>query len=291
MSELPEKFISVNGKIIKRSEAVIPAVSSGLYYGAGCFETLRYDGSGLFRFSDHIRRLNRGLNYLGASESQFANEEEIKEHIQELIQRNQYQDEFVRVRIQASLQESKGYYRHEDAGLIWVITCEKITSQNDKPVSLITSKTRVIPTVCRPADLKLSNMLHYRQAFREAADAEADDALMLTTDGFVAECSVANIFWKKGNVVYTPSKECDILPGIMRAAVIEIMEWIEDYELVEGRFKPRQLMEAEATWLTNSIKEITAVGEIDGISCRQEPGFISEMKEGLEKLKQEEPQV
>jgi branched-subunit amino acid aminotransferase/4-amino-4-deoxychorismate lyase len=81
-------------------------------------------------------------------------------------------------------------------------------------LALIISK-KGVPGECRPASLKLSNMLHYRNAFREAADAGADDALMLTVMA-IAESSIANIFWKKENEVYTPSPACDILPGIMR---------------------------------------------------------------------------
>jgi len=288
MSDSSDQFINVNGKITKMGEGTIPAVSSGLYYGAGCFETLRYDDFGFFRFSKHIKRLNRGLSYLGVSESELLDENDLLEQVRHLIKRNQFENETLRIRIQISLEETKGYHRDENPDSFQVITCQKITLQNSNAATLKTSKTRVIPDVCRPSDLKLSNMLHYRQAFREAADAGADDALMLTTGGFMAECSVANLFWKKGDSIFTPSTDCDILPGLMRKAVIELLEEKFRMNLVEGRFKPKQLLKADAIWLTNSIKEVQAVEKIDGTVCKQEPEFLKQLSSELEKLKQEE---
>jgi len=52
------EYVSVNGELLNSRDAKIPAVSSGLFYGAGCFETMRYESSGIFRLHEHVERLN-----------------------------------------------------------------------------------------------------------------------------------------------------------------------------------------------------------------------------------------
>src|SRR5690606_40400625 len=62
--------------------------------------------------------------------------------------------------------------------------------------------------------LPISNGLNFIQAAREANNLGANDALLLTTSNKISETTIANIFWVKGNTVFTPSKICDLLPGI-----------------------------------------------------------------------------
>ena len=282
------EFVSVNGKQYRSPEAKIPAVSSGLFYGAGCFETMRYESSGIFRLHEHVERLNCGLAYLEVPESQFFSGETLFKEITELVQKNGLKDKTVRVRVQVSLLETKGYQKDEELSLARVITCKKI--EDIKPVScnLVTSDVRVVPGDCRPANLKLSNMLHYRKAYRQAQETGVDDALMLTINGHLAESSIANLFWKKRKIIYTPSTDCDILPGIMRNCVIEIIKKTEGLNLKEGKYFPTELADAECIWLTNSVQEIKPVEIIDGRSFPVDRQFLELLSDALDDLKKSE---
>jgi branched-subunit amino acid aminotransferase/4-amino-4-deoxychorismate lyase len=281
-------FVSVNGELHRSREAKIPAVSSGLFYGVGCFETMRYESSGIFRFQEHVDRLNRGLGYLEVPESKFLSAKILFREITDLIQKNGLKDKTVRVRVQVSLLENKGYQKDEGLVLARIITCKEIL--DTKPVSckLVTCGVRVVPGDCRPANLKLSNMLHYRKAYRKAKQAGADDALMLTINGHLAESSIANLFWKKGNIIYTPSADCDILPGIMRNCVIEIIKNTDGLILKEGDFFPSKLENTECIWLTNSVQEIKPVEEIDGRTYPVDHQFLELLSDALDVLKKSE---
>jgi len=68
------EFVSVNGKQYRSPEAKIPAVSSGLFYGAGCFETMRYESSGIFRLHEHVERLNGGWHIWKCRNHSFSRE-------------------------------------------------------------------------------------------------------------------------------------------------------------------------------------------------------------------------
>lgn len=281
------EFVSVNGELISPREANIPAVSSGLFYGAGCFETMRYETSGIFKFQEHVDRLNRGLAYLDVPELIFTEEETLLKEITGLIQKNGLRNKTVRVRVQASLLETKGYQKDEEFSVVRIITCKEIPEIKPESFKLVTSDICVVPDDCRPANLKLSNMLHYRKAFRQAKQAGADDALMLTVNGYVAESSIANLFWKKGKNIFTPSADCDILPGIMRNCVIEIVKNTDGLNLKQGTFFPSELADAESIWLTNSVQEIRPVGEIDGKTLPVDFKFVEMLKEALNDLKKQ----
>lgn len=285
MSET-ENHIILDGTCVPEVEARIPAVTSGLYYGAGCFETFLAENGAIFKFSEHIHRLNSGLEYLGVFGNEMIEGEKIIAQIKNLLDQNDLSKKRARIRIQVSLAEKNGYSSRGDSSTIVIIEAravkEKSGSQN-----LILSETSVVSSSARPTELKLSNMLHYRQAFREAELKGVDDAVMITEKGFVAESSIANIFWMKDEVIYTPSVQCDILPGIMRNSIIDILKHKLKYKLHEGRFSMDELLKADFVWLTNSVIDIVPVKKIEKISFGMDEEFFSALKSELYGYKKE----
>lgn len=263
MSETTE-FVSLNGSILPAEEALIPAHTSGIYYGAGCFETFKADENRIFKFKEHVDRLNGGLIYLGVDQGELIQPDELREKVSSLLTQNRLDQSAARVRIQVSLAEVNGYSEDESPNLIHFITAAEIDSKRT-PVSLTVVNTRVVPSVSRPAHLKLSNMLHYRNAWREAKLSGADDALMLTVNGNIAETAIGNLFWKEGRTIYTPSTHCDILPGIMRNSVIEMISKMDQFSIKEGEYSLVEIKKADFVWMTNSVAEILPVHQIDNI--------------------------
>jgi len=148
---------------------------------------------------------------------------------------------------------------------------------SDEPLRLLTAKTRVIPSECRPSGLKLSNMLHYRSAFREAIKQNYDDALMLTLDGYIAETSIANLFWVSGNRVRTPSKDCSILPGVMRNATIQAIKKCSTLSIEEGFYNKDSILNADLVWISNSVIEFRPVSSIDKVNLNCNKDLINEI--------------
>src|SRR6266511_3701145 len=96
-------------------------------------------------------------------------------------------------------------------------------------------------------------------AAREAEVAEADDALLLTHDGLVAEGTVWTLFWWDGDVLRTPALDVGILPGIGRARVLEVA----GAGVVEGRH-PRPALAGKSLFLTNAVRGVIPVASLDG---------------------------
>lgn len=274
----------LNGSCIPEKEAMIPAVTSGLYYGAGCFETFLAESCNIFKFNNHITRLNKGLKYLSDSDAYRIDSEIILDQLKTLLSQNNLFEKNARIRIQVSLTEKNGYSRKGDSSPLVIIAAKSVQKESN-PKKLILSETSVIPTSARPSELKLSNTLHYRQAFREAEQKGVDDAIMITENGFVAESSIANLFWMKNETIFTPSQDCDILPGIMRNSIIKILRDEMSYEVEEDRFGIDELLNADTAWLTNSIVEFAPVLHIEKISFRMNEQFFSDLGKELNAYK------
>lgn len=257
-------ILSVNGVNLSEEEAKIPAVSDGLFYGAGCFETFKSYSGRFLHFDEHIDRLNNGLRFLTGSKRLLISSDEVRSDIAGLLQRNEFAEGEAKVRIQVSIAGQHGYNQSNSPELLRVITVIKM-EERPKLRTLSRSAVTVIPNSSKPSRYKLSNMLHYRQAGIEAKAAGADDALMLTVNGHVAETSIANLFWETNGTVYTPSADCDILPGVMRSVVVRVLREA-GVKVVEGMFCPPDIMNSRQVWTTNSVMELAGVSRINNTS-------------------------
>ncbi len=135
------------------------------------------------------------------------------------------------------------------------------------------------------ARLKTLNYLESLMAREEAKKRGVEEALMLNIEGEVAEASTANIFWARGNRLYTPSEECGVLPGIVRGWVLEKVGGC-DLSVEEGKYTFSHLEEAEEVFLTNSLMGIMPVCQLEGKVISSEcPGPLTRI---LMKIYQEE---
>jgi 4-amino-4-deoxychorismate lyase len=95
-----------------------------------------------------------------------------------------------------------------------------------------------------------------------AADRGADDALLVGHDGTVLEAPTANVWWRVGSVLRTPSLDLPILAGVTRSVVLELAPTV-GYELEQGAYPLGQLVDADEVFLTSSIREVMPVASVD----------------------------
>lgn len=94
-------------------------------------------------------------------------------------------------------------------------------------------------------------------ARREAENAGADDALLIGA-GCVLEAATANVWWRRGDVLFTPAVRPGVLPGVTRAFVLSAEA------AREGEFDVDDLFGADEAFLTSSIREVMPVVAVDG---------------------------
>ncbi len=74
MDKIPDSYF-LNGEEVSIIDINQKLFSSALFYGTGCFETMRFEKDNICRFEDHISRLYRGLDYLQLPKTLFPGKE------------------------------------------------------------------------------------------------------------------------------------------------------------------------------------------------------------------------
>ena len=102
-----------------------------------------------------------------------------------------------------------------------------------------------------------------RAAFREAARRDADDALFVSSDGYLLEGAISNLVMRTGKRIVTPRIDLGILEGTTQADLFRFAE-AEGYETAYELLTPDDLLAADAAWLVSSVRHAAPIREIDG---------------------------
>jgi len=135
----------------------------------------------------------------------------------------------------------------------------RATSPMEAPAVITASEPHV------PYRHKTTERDCFLDAAAEAERAEADDALLLTPAGFVAEGTVWSLFWWEGDTLCTPALDLSILPGIGRARVLELVARVDEAH------SPRQGLAGKSLFLTNAVRGVVPIRSLDGVPARPDP--------------------
>ena len=108
-----------------------------------------------------------------------------------------------------------------------------------------------------------------------AAEAEAhrrgaDEAVFVDADGVVLEGTVTNVWWRKGDVLYTPELALGILAGVTRAAVLELAPAC-GLSVEQGSYPLADLLRADEAFSSSSVREILPLVDVDGTELGRGP--------------------
>lgn len=252
--------IFLNGRFVPEAEAVIPVNDRGFMYGDGLFETVRVVKGRPFRLAQHLERMTRGADFLKIKPP-FA-PKELQAFAEELIETNQMSEAILRVTLTRGPGE-RGYTPRAEGRPTLVMTLH-VAPPTENPLhwSLVTSSFRVL--AADPlSSFKTLNKLTHVMARAEAAGQGADEALLINTNGEVAETASGNVFWVYHDKICTTPTGRGVLPGVTRAVVLEICQALG--LLTNKRVvKPGALKNSEGIFITQSALGIVPVATFDG---------------------------
>jgi 4-amino-4-deoxychorismate lyase len=131
---------------------------------------------------------------------------------------------------------------------------------------LLTTATDPLLRAASPWLLAGAKTISYalNMAAQRAARARgADDAVLVGLGGELLEAPTANLWWRSGSTLHTPSLELGILAGITRAVVADLAPGL-GLKVLDGRFTAEALTAADEAFLSSSTREIMPVVEVDG---------------------------
>ena len=260
-------LVFLNGQFLPEAQAVVPVNDRGFLLGDGLFETMRVARGKPFRLAQHLERLFLGADFLKIKLP--FTPKELETFAGQLIERNQMPEAILRLTLTRG-PGGRGYAPDPASKPTVVMTLHPAPSL-EKPIewSLVTSSFR-IPAADPLASFKTTSKILHVMARAEAVDRGADEALLLNTNGEVAETASGNLFWTHGNTIFTAPVECGALPGITRAVVLEICQTL-GLETNVRAIKLEALRNYAGIFVTQSALGIVPVVELDGKPVASSP--------------------
>ncbi len=254
--------VLINGQFVPAEQALVPVTDRSFLYGDGVFETIPVYNGKPFRWAQHLERLTRGADFLKIRLA-FA-PKELRVLAGQLIERNQMPNAVLRLTLSRGAGE-RGYSPKGAEAPLVVMTLDPmqpVDPQNPPHWRLQTSSYK-LPASDPLSSFKTNNKLLQVLARAEAEAADADDALLLNSNGEVAETSSANLFWIYRDTVYTTPTGRGALPGITRAVVLELCQAL-NLPSNKRVIKPESLRKSDGIFLSLSSLGIVPVCAIDG---------------------------
>ena len=267
-SGLRSDRIWMDGEMVPYDQAKVHVLTHSLHYGLAVFEGMRCyesaDGrSAIFRLREHIRRLLDSAHIV-MMPVPFSSEELMKASA-DVVRVNDFKECYLR---------PIAFYGEGEMGLAargnktrvaiaaWPWGAYLGQEGLSKGVRLKTSSfARFYHNSMMPAAKASGHYVNSILAGYEARQNGYDEALLLDTEGFVAEGSGENVFVVRDGVVRTPPLT-SILPGITRDSVMKILRDL-GVAVIEEHFARDLFYIADEAFMTGTAAEVTPVRELD----------------------------
>ncbi len=255
--------VNINGKLVHRDQAGVSPFDSVVQGGDAVWEGLRLYNGRIFRLTEHLDRLRSSALALAFTE--IPSHDQITAEIKKTLAANAMTDGVhIRLTLTRGVKVTSGMDpRLNQSGPTLIVLAEFKPPVYDKTgIRLITSTMRrPTPDVLDP-NIHHNNLLNSILAKIQANAAGVDDALMLDSQGFVAETNATHVFLVHRDLVITPrTNACP--EGITRETVLGlcrrngIEHEVRDVSLTE-------VFRAEEMFCTGTMGELATVSEVDG---------------------------
>ncbi|WP_254512969.1 branched-chain-amino-acid transaminase [Anatilimnocola floriformis] len=258
--------IYISGKYYDKEHAKISVYDHGLLYGDGVFEGMRSYHGKVFRLEEHLDRLWDSARSIWLNIP--ISKEQMATAVNETLAKNGIRDGYIRLIITRG-SGTLGLDPNKCPVAEVIIITDHIQLYPkefyDNGLKIVTASTVRNHTAALSPRIKSLNYLNNILAKIEGLKAGCVEALMLNTQGEVAECTGDNIFLVKGGVLFTPPIDAGILEGITRNAVIELAEKA-GITVKQIPLSRHDVYIADEVFLTGSAAEVIPVVEIDSRS-------------------------
>lgn len=274
-------FIWMDGKLVPWKEATVHVLTHSLHYGLGVFEGIRCykgkSGTAIFRLQEHVERL-LGSAHIVQIQIPFS-QKEIEQAILETVRVNRLEEGYIRPIAFIGYGEM-GLYVKENPIQLSVAAWPWGTYLGDEGILKgirvsVSSFARHHVNISMTRAKVTGYYVNSQLAKREAKEAGYDEAVLLDTDGFVAEGPGENIFIvRKGVLKTTPLTS--ILEGITRETIMQLADE-RKIKVVQERFTRDDLYLADEAFFTGTAAEVTPIREVDGrMIGKGEPGPVTQ---------------
>jgi len=265
--------VYLNSQFLGDGDAKVSVFDRCFLYGDGVFEGVAVWDGAPFRFWPHLERMKHGLGYLCISNPH--TDGEWQEIVDRCIAENEMKDGYLRIQISrgegiSSIKWERRLLRKPDPNVAVI----PIPGFRDYYKGLIAEKMESglraimlprprVPSSALPSGTKHCNYLNSVLGAIDVTAARADIGIATDREGFVTEGIAYNVFAAVNGTIVTPPTDRDILPGITRAALIEIARR-EGYDVREALIDSFALASADEVFICSTLELAVPVTEISG---------------------------
>ena len=247
------QWLYLNGRLVRRDAATISVLDPGKVHGRALIETFRSHGGRVFRLAQHFKRLCAGAPVLGLTIPLTL--PDLEAAVADVLARNEAPDARLRLTVSAGVNPTV------------ILTAAPLT---DYPPALYERGMHATIADARRNETSplsrvkcAAGLLDGVLARERAREAGFDEAIMLNSRGSVAEAAVSNVFVVRKGRLLTPTIESGALPGVTRAAVLELaceagIEATETTVTLDG------LRTSDEAFLTNSVMGVMPLTRLEG---------------------------
>jgi branched-chain amino acid aminotransferase len=255
-------IVNINAQLVHRDKAGVSPFDSTVQGGDAVWEGLRLYNGRIFKLHEHLDRLEKSACALSFVD--LPPREKIIEELKRTLVANKMRDGVhIRLTLSRGVKITSGMDpRLNQTGATLIILAEhKAPVYSKDGLKLVTASVRRPPPEVLDARIHHANLLNSILAKIEANNAGADDALMLDTNGFIAETNATNVFIvRKGDLATSRTVACP--EGITRATIMEICV-AEKIRCVEADLSPVDVYGADEMFCTGTMGELAGVVQLD----------------------------
>lgn len=236
------KFVNFNHQITLAENAFLSANSAAALYGKGIFTTVAIYNFKVFLWEKHWERLTANAKQIGVDFSDYS-EQTVKKSLLEIVEKNVFRTGRARLT-----------FYDESPTAIWQTNSKSGTSLLIQTADFRSIKNKFDLTVSpfrvnskSPlAGVKSCNYLDSILAWEAAKAKGFDEAIRLNERGEIVSACLANVFWKKGDALFTPHLETGCLNGTTRGFVLE------NLAVEQTKAQLEEMLEADEIFLTSA---------------------------------------
>ncbi|WP_339730517.1 branched-chain amino acid transaminase [uncultured Pseudomonas sp.] len=257
-----------DGELVPWRNATTHVLTHTLHYGMGVFEGVRAyntpQGTAIFRLQAHTDRLFDSAHIMGMKIP--FSKDEINEATRAAVRENNLESAYIRPMV---------FYGSEAMGLrasglktqVIVAAWSWGAYMGDEALQVgikvrTSSFTRHHVNISMTRAKANGNYINSMLALQEAISGGADEAMLLDTEGYVAEGSGENIFLVRNGVIYTP-EVTSCLNGITRNTILTLAAE-HGLQVIEKRITRDEVYIADEAFFTGTAAEVTPIREVDG---------------------------
>lgn len=256
-------LVWLNGKWLNAANATVSVDNRSFRYGDGFFETIKVINGTVPLWQLHSERLQRSLEKLFFLPAHITAPDFLLNTLLTLVKKNGHQ-KLGRVRI-TFFRGDGGIYdavSHAPNVLIQSWPLAPANNQLNENGLVLGLYTYGIKAADGLANLKSNNYLLYAMAALHVKRQHWNDAVVLNQYGTIADATIANLWVVKDNIIFTPPLTDGPVAGVMRSYLLQALEG-EPWQVVQQSLRPKDLISADAVFLTNGIYGLRWVAQFE----------------------------